>query len=43
MLNLDKTYSLHYTFHHETALQNDILGRVPQPPEKRFPISFYNL
>jgi len=39
MPNLDKNPSLHYTFNHETALQNDLPGRVPQSPEKRFPIN----
>jgi AraC-like DNA-binding protein len=33
--DLDKNPFSRYTLRHETALQNDLLGRVPQPPEKR--------
>gem|GEM_PF-6914931 len=29
VLNLDKTHGSYYTFHHETALQNDLLGECP--------------
>ena len=37
--NLDKNPVFHYTFHHETAIQTTSRGRVPQSPEKRFPIN----
>ncbi len=37
--NLDKTPVFHYFLHRETALQNDLSGRVPPLPEKRFPIN----
>jgi glycosyltransferase involved in cell wall biosynthesis len=35
----DKTPAFLYMFLYETALQNDLSGRVPQSPEKRFPIN----
>ena len=41
--NLDKNHGFHYTFHQQTALQNDLSGRVPQSPEKRFPINYHSV
>lgn len=38
--NLDKTPGVDYTFNHEIALRNDLLGRVLQSPEKQFPINY---
>ena len=38
--SLDKNPAFHYTFPYKTALQNDLLGRMPQLPEKRFPINY---
>ncbi|MCF7847577.1 MAG: cellulase family glycosylhydrolase [Kiritimatiellales bacterium] len=37
--NLDWITVFHYIFSHEIELQNDLSGRVPRSPEKRFPVS----
>ena len=38
--DLEKGTAIHYIFYHETALQNDLYGCVPESPEKRFPITW---